>query len=154
MSTHDDTHTPTESDLREVHARLDALARATRREPDAGFEERLARASAGVLTSAAADRRGLRLAGEPAAPARRRIHAGISVGLRVAAALALASLVGAALLGRGGSPTAHASTITLSDEDLSLVFDDLGMASLMSDADALAESVRGWSDSTLDEEAL
>lgn len=154
MSTHDDTHTPIESDLREVHARLDVLARATRREPDTAFEERLARACAGVLTSAAAQRRGLRLAGEPTPPARRRIHAGISVGLRVAAALALASLVGAALLGRGGSPTAHGSTFTLSDEDLSLVFDDLGMASLMSEADALAESVRGWSDSTLDEEAL
>lgn len=154
MSTHDDTHTPTESDLREVHARLDVLARATRREPDAAFEERLARASAGVLTSAASQRRGLRLSGERASPSPRRMHAGMYVGLRIAAALALASLVGAALLGRGGSPSAHASTISLSDEDLSLVFDDLGMATLMSDADALAESVRGWSDSTLDEEAL
>ncbi|MDX2132509.1 MAG: hypothetical protein SFY69_10715 [Planctomycetota bacterium] len=129
-------------------SRLDALARAERAEPDAGFEARLTAATVGRLRAApvmaiahAPDEVGsVRPAG------RHRAGGGWRAGLRVAAVLGLAAVAGTAILGRlGGEPGAPpvvASLADVSDEDLSLVFDDRAMTVLFSEADALAESVR------------
>ncbi|CAG1009562.1 hypothetical protein PHYC_03718 [Phycisphaerales bacterium] len=121
---------------------LDALACRERSLPNAAFESRVADTSFRHLIEARAQSQGLRIVGQPAAGTAWRF----SAGFRLAAGLALAALVGAAMLGRGNMPRASERDrlVIATDSEWAMVFAESGTADLFTEAEQLSKAIRTW----------
>jgi hypothetical protein len=150
------THPNLEPELQRVSDGLDALAAGERAAPDAGFEARVAEASAGALRGVAGTIRH-RAATGPGTPRRRWAMPRVAL----AASLGLVATLGAAFLAQRSVRPAPGPALSATDQaalaDLIAIgelLDErslLGVSALRTEVDAVMQRVgTGWSASDLD----